>query len=149
MAFMAETKNVSRKSGFIFDLVVVLLVLGLIGGGVYYFFRDSSSGKAEIEYMFVYEDVIYEISDKVVDGVRLMNDDGESMGTVKTVVRTGIAGTTNKDVYVTASATAKQEGTTYYLGGQSIKAGEYITVRTKDFYGIALVMSVVSKDGGK
>ncbi len=159
----------TKKGRFGFaDVLILLLVAALIGGGVWIFLsgRIYDEGKeVNITYEVRLTEVRSELTshanygDKVYDPVY-----GEYIGVVEKVrteqyTEQVLDKTTGKlvnavkggyyNVYITVSAVAEYKESAYYLSGSEIRVGERVYLRLPDFCGEGFCTSLSQSTGGE
>ena len=167
-----KTKRKAKKVGFgIADVLIILLILALAGGAVWFFFGSEffDSGKTEeisyeVRLSAVREELVSDgtkikVGDTVYDGAY-----GENIGKIQSVLvkphtvqlldqNTGELTDATKpgycDVYITVTATVKKKDHSYYANDTEIKVGETIDLRLVDFCGHGYFTSVSEAEGGE
>ena len=165
-------KMKEKKVGFgIADVFIILLVLAIVGGVVWFFVGSElfdNSASEEIRYVvrltkirdeLVSEGKNLQVGDGVYDGAY-----GEYIGKIESVVvKPHTEQLLNKetgelvdaqmqgysDVYLTITATVKWKDHSYFSGDTEIKVGERIDIRLVEFCGQGFFTSVSKVDGGE
>lgn len=158
-----KTDKAKRKSaghGLVFDIIFIILILGLIGAGLILILLPEEQESVLIEYRVEFDTVKKEVAANISVNSDFLNENGESMGTVFTALiddkiievpnRIDVQNIEykkhNLDEYRTVKATVKAlaipKNGGYYVCGLPIRAGEELVLRQPYFYGTANVLAV-------
>lgn len=162
-----STNNKKVRFGFA-DVLIILLVIALVGGGVWYFFSGTLLGSGE-DVTVTYEVRLtgirneltshINIGDKVFDPVygkyigvidkyehpqhteQVLD---KETGELKEVVKAGYY-----DLYITVRADVKLRDNAYYAQDSEIRVGESVYLRTADFCGEGYCTALAQIKGGE
>lgn len=160
----AKQKNTGH--GVLFDVIIALLVIGAVGAAIYFGVRPKAERTVLIEYTVVFDSVKNEIAGNVMPNKTFLSENGDNMGVITySVVEDKVIPVFDKtaqsdyedsykknvsDEFKTVKAFvsvyANYENGSYYVGGNAIRAGEQVTLRLNDFYGVANITSVTVKE---
>ena len=163
----SNTKKAKKAFGFnLIDVIVLLALLAVIFGIVYYFFmRDEKSGEESfvLEYVIETKELPDEFSGYVKKGDRLMSGDGKVfLGEVtaaeyEQATVTVFDGETGEQIsspypghanlYITVRGTAEHSDGGYRIDGTDIFVGSEISYRVPDFSGVGKCVSMKVTEG--
>ncbi len=148
----------------IIDLLIVIAILAVLGGGYWYMNRDQDAtaietGEQKITFVAeatkIYPDTVdkLQVGDKCVaegqfqDGVItdvVIEDDATFAAKDGEIIK--VTDTTMKRVVVTVEATVNRYGPYMDLGGQEIKAGKTYWIQTDQFKAYGSVLTVLVQE---
>lgn len=156
---MKAPKEKKKVRGLIFDVIILLLVLGSILAGLFLTLKPEKIITAEVEYKVVFNTVKKSIASNISLGDEFLSENGDAMGKIISALNENkMIETLNRNltqgeyvsnvsneyntVKATICATAVYQNGSYYIGGQPLRAGEQLALRLPNFYGVAIVTAV-------
>ncbi len=159
---MKPNKKIKTRQGKTkyFDVFLALIFMVAIVVALLFFIQPDQSDTFILEYDVVFEPVSRQISSNISPNKVFLSEDGRPMGTILSALndrmvfytidkdkdsKTGYLEHVSQEyntVYTKISADALFKDGSYYVGGVPIRAGEEITLRLPDFYGVGRITSV-------